>query len=70
MRNSSTRQNPVIVPGSFWAEYGRLFAQIHPAFSYFFHTDKKKAPTVSSKCLKSLKILVGSASFELATPAV
>gem|GEM_PF-6184980 len=39
-------------------------------FPYYFHTGNKKAPSVSAKCLKSLKILVGDASFELATPAV
>jgi hypothetical protein len=40
--------------------------QSHPRF---FHA-KKNAPRATSKCMMQLRILVGDASFELATPAV
>ena len=43
---------------------------LKPCFSYFFHTVKKKALSVSGKCLIQLVFLVGSTSFELVTPAV
>ena len=39
-------------------------------FPYFFRTDKKKAPSVSAKCLFFLPILVGANGLEPSTPTM
>ena len=56
-----------------WAERPRPSCCVRHGFPYFLRTfprDMKKGLTISRKPLIYNEFLVGSASFELATPAV
>jgi hypothetical protein len=47
-----------------------MFAFVRQRNTHLLDTANKKAPSVPTKCLIYNNILVGDASFELATPAV